>query len=382
MNLFRNTKDTFFFLKVMENPNNITLFRNIQKLFESIEQIIKTRQELANAEQQKKAAMGSPVQVRRETPHPSVLSFFNFRNDFTLNSGSGLYTQLFKEIYDKHEIVILEGSDSWLKTETIKLTIEAPKRKEGKKGKKEKEEAAGIELDLSRFYKIIDMFVDVIAKPIRDDFLLSLYRIFYSLTLLEVNIVKTDGSGSAESILVKNRKEKLLHLCRNHQKSKDAGMPKIPPGGGTIFDIFGQIIKRDDMQKAISAGNIGAMAQAVTGSLNDSAKQFGFKDKIEGPVVNEVAIAGEQFKNEIEKLTPAGGNPDMKELLGIAVEKFGPIAQKYMSGGNNPSTPEEASILKPSSTSPTPEKPKETSTPSKETPDPNNVKSDSNKQST
>jgi hypothetical protein len=347
----------------MENPlngNNATLFRNIQKLFESIEQVIKTRQELAAAEQQKRAAMGSPVQIRRETPHPSILSFFNFRNDYTLNSNSEIYPKLFRDLYDKYEVVILTGSDSWLKNDTIKLTIEPPKKKEGKKGKKDKEEAAGIELDLSRFYKIIDMFVDVLAKPIRDDFLLCLYRIFYSLALSDVTITKGDPDSS-EAKALRMKKETLLHLCRNHQKSKESNTPKLPPGGGTIFDMFGQIMKREDMQKAITTGNIGAMAQAVTGSLNDSAKQFGFTDKIDGPIVGEVATAGEQFKEAIEKLNPNNGNPDMKDLLGIAVEKFAPLAQKYMTGGNEKETPESTSILKPSSESPIQEKqPKET----------------------
>jgi hypothetical protein len=314
--------------------------------------------------------MGNPVQVRRETPHPSVLSFFNFRNDFTLNSNSGLYAKLFKDIYNKYETIILTGNDSWLRNETIKITVEAPKKKDGKKSKKDKEESAGIELDLTRFYKIIDMFMDVVGKPIRDDFLLSIYRIFYSLTLDTVEIIRTNDPNKQETEeqkQIKIKRNTLLELCRTHQKAKTDNMPKVPQGGGTIFDIFGQIIKREDMQKAIQTGNIGAMAQAVTGSLNDTAKQFGFKDKIDGPVVNDVANAGEQFKDAMEKMSTTGGQPDMKEVLGIAVEKFAPIAQKYMSSGKDNKSPEEVSILKPANNSESPNVSKETSNLSKET---------------
>ena len=353
------------------NPNNRNneLSKNVVKLFESLDDIIRIRQELAQNEmliKEKQTGVPSP-QVRREKPIPAVLAFFNFRNDFTLHSNSGAHRKLFKEVYDKYETIILSGSDSWLVNNSIVLSIESPSKKEskGKKGKKEKSDNAGIELQLTKFYKTIDMFVDAVAKPIRDDFLLSIYRIFLSLQLSGIEIIK--GQESEEQKIVRTKRETLIHLCRTHQRAKAASTPQMPPGGGSIFDMFGQIIKREDMQKAIQSGNIGAMAQAVTGSLNESAGQFGIKEKIEGPVIGDVANAGETFKDKISALSQDGSQPDMTKILGLAVETFGPIATKYMPTNPNP-VPSETSILKPTTTPQAGEKQlKETPSSSKDT---------------
>jgi hypothetical protein len=322
--------------------------KNLRKLFDSCEQIYQAKQQLDGIEKTKQAGQGKIGEKRAERVSPVILAFINYRNAFTLDPTNEVFRKHFQDIYTKHETVILTGSDAWLKSmddkERIILWFNEPdktkdKPDRGHRATKDKAKA-GSGLYLSNFYMVADNLEPAIGNPIKDDFLLCIYRIFYVFLIPNAEVLKGTGE-TEEQKLARTRRETLLHLCRARTKSKASTTPKMPGGSGNVFDMVGKLINRADMQKAIASGNIGAMVGVTANGLNDMAESVGIKSKVEGSILDDVVKGGENFKEALEN---PGGQED---VFGLLTKSFGPVVQKHLGGMKPPATNEKQSSAEP-----------------------------------